>query len=348
MVDRHPDPDEASPPHDLKNERMTPRLMGRLFVVPLLIVLMIVGSSVLVVLLFGWISTSQQESVDKLVARIEAGSGDKVFGVALLPRDKEVWQAAMELARRLDADHPQSVPVPQRAEIARRLGTILEQARGAEQHEIGREMQQFLLTALGNLGQAGTIDVLEKYATDQKQPVSVRRHAIGALVLMRGEPAARESIPALIPLMDSPEPVLRIAATVAVGALAPPHDPVAIAALTRAYRSSDREVAWNAALALARLGSDAALPLLQDMLTRRHWETQKVEIPGAARPGEPERRLSPAQVESYLLLSIDAAAALGDPKLKPHIHKLQDDPSLQVRDRARKALQNRSSSQPAS
>ncbi len=346
MSDLPPEPGGAPAPPDA-NEPMTPRLMGRLFIVPLLIVAMIVGSSVLVVLLFGWITTSQQESVEKLVTRIEAGSGQKVFGVALLPRDKEVWQAAMELARRLEPGHPQAVPADQRPQLARRLEAILEQTRGGEQHGIGREMQQFLLTALGNLGQAGSVRVLVQYATDQKQPPAVRRHAIGALVLMRGEPEARDAAAALIPLMEDPDPVLRIASTVAVGALASPADRAAIDALTRAYRTNDREVGWNAALALARLGSTVPVPLLKDMLTRRYWESQKVEIPGAARPGEPERRLAPAQVESYLLLTIDAVVALADPQVRPNLQRLEDDPSLQVRDRAHKALQNWPASRPA-
>ena len=51
-------PPDETPAPDV-NEPMTPRLMARLFIVPLIIVAMIIGSSVLVVLLFGWISTSQ-------------------------------------------------------------------------------------------------------------------------------------------------------------------------------------------------------------------------------------------------------------------------------------------------
>jgi HEAT repeat protein len=206
-------------------------------------------------------------------------------------------------------------------------------------------MQQFLLTALGNLGQASSVRLLTTYATDSQQPRDVRRGAINALVLMRKEPSAGEAIPELIPLLEDPEPVLRLSATVAIGALATPGDAVALAALTRAYRNNDREMSWNAALALGRIGSDAALPLLKDMLTRRYWESQKVDMPGAERPGEGPRRLTPTQIESYLIVTIDAVAGLHDKSLQPLAQQLKDDPSLQVRDRARKAVQKWSASQ---
>lgn len=349
---------------------MTPRLLARLFVVPLLIVVMIVGSSVLVVLLFGWISTSQQEPIERLVERIEAGSGDKVLGVALLPRDKEVWQAAMELARRLDPEHPQSVTAEQRADIAERLQAILEQSRGGSQHEQGREMQQFLLGALGDLAQAGSVRLLTTYAADAAQPVPVRRAAIAALVSMRREPAAREALPELASLLDSPDPVVRVTAVVAVGAIASPTHVEAIAALTRAYRSNDREMSWNAALALARLGSRVAQPLLQDMLTRAYWESQRLDVGNPSSQGE--RRLTPTQVENYLLVTVDAAEALHrgaatppapappppathpsaasrpiaaapdpstDLSLRAALETLRSDSSLAVRDRARRAIE---------
>ncbi len=322
---------------------MTSRLMARLFIVPLLIVLMIVGSSVVVVLLFGWITTSREESVEKLLDRIEAGAGDKIMSVALLPRDKEVWQAAMELASRLQSDDPRTLPPEKRPEIAVRIEALLDRTRGVEQTTMGQEMQQFLLTALGHLKQPTSVEVLAKYATDEKQPIAVRRHALDGLVLMRELPAARSALPELLPLIDSAESTLRVAGTAAIGALAQPGDSVALSGLTAAYRSNDREVVWNATLALARLRSKVCVPTLKDMLSRGYWESIKLDSATPTKSGQGDLNLTAVQVDGYLMLSIEAAEQSRDPALEPAVEKLTQDRSLQVRDRASKALHQWSS-----
>lgn len=334
MSDQPPTPS----PQDADAPEMSGRLLARLFAVPLLIVIMIVGSSVVVVLLFGWISTSQQLPITRLVEQIEAGAGDKVFSVALLPRDKEVWQAAMELANRLRSDGAEVIPPEQRADIARRLGAILDRHRGVEQTEMGQEMQQFMLTALGQIGEPASAPIIAAYATDERQPGRVRQHAVGALVLMRDTPAARELYPQLAALLESSDTALRISGTVAIGALAERGDPEAIAILARAYRSGDREVVWNAALGLARLGTSIALPALQDMLTREYWESQRVDLPKRSPDQEAQRGLTPVQVDGYLMVAIDAARQLGDPALRPAVEHLAGDRSPQVSTHARTAL----------
>ncbi len=334
------------PPTPLEREPvppMTSKMLGRLFIVPALIVAMIVGSSVVVVLLFGWITTSREESIEKLVSRIEAGAGDKVIGVALLPRDKEVWQAAMELAERLQSDDPKVIKPEERPVIAERLEGILKPAQATKQTEMGQQMQEFLLTAVGRLGQPSSVPLLVSYATDNAQPPNVRRHALSGLVFMRHEPVARRAAHDLLPLLDSEEAVLRIAATVAIGALAEPNDATSLGGLTRAYRSADREVVWNATLALAQLGSKVVVPTLKDMLDRKYWEDVHLESAEVASPSTPDRKLTPVQVDGYLMLAMDAAQALHDEALKPAIEALRQDHSLQLRDHAAKIIQQWSS-----
>jgi HEAT repeat protein len=130
---------------------------------------------------------------------------------------------------------------------------------------------------------------------------------------------------------------MRISAVIAVGALAPQGDPQAIAELTRAYRNEDREVVWNASLALARLGSATSVPMLQDMLTRKYWDGITMDLPTL--PGDAPRPLSAHIRNEYLKVTIDAAAELGDPRLKPAVEALANDPVLQVKDHAHKALE---------
>src|ERR1044071_4625262 len=89
-----PDPLVAPP--------MTKTLLARLFVVPAILVSMLVLGLMGVVILFGWPGIGQRPSVEQLMTDIEqVGAGERQLGVALLPRDKDVWLAAQELAERL-------------------------------------------------------------------------------------------------------------------------------------------------------------------------------------------------------------------------------------------------------
>ncbi len=342
----HPEDDQVNPAADERAgpaegaddevaPEMTPRLLGRLFLVPLLIVIMLVGASAAVVLLFGWITRPAEVSIPALVSRIEAGSGEKVLGVMMLPRDREVWQAAMDLSRRLESIDEQELPPQMRPEIARRLGEVLAKSRAGSQQDMGREMQRFLLLALGRLRQPESVEVLVAYATDASQPVEVRQDAMSALVLMRDQDAAKNAVQALTPLLESPEPVIRIVATVAIGALATRDDAAVIEALSRASASNDREVVWNATLALARLGSERAVPGLMDMLDRGYWD--KIRTKGIG--GAEGQALSAQAKDAYLILAIEAAGALGAGALRPSVEALAKDASLPVQDQARKALE---------
>lgn len=329
-------PDELDPEAN-SGPTMTPKLLARLFVVPLLIVIMIVGCSLTVWLLFGWISGSRTESLEKLVARIEAGTGEKVLDAALLPKDREVWQAAMELAQRLQSGEAQKLSEEERAALAKRLAATLERRAKDRGGEMAQDMQRFLLTAVGRLGMSEGVPVAVTYSNDNQQPLDVRRDAVAALMVMKQVPEARHAWPEIAGLLDDREPVLRICATLAIGTLADPGDEQAIKALRRAYLSDDREVQWNAALALARLGDGSAVSLLKEMLTRTYWESVPVAIKAGDTP-DASRRLTPVQVDGYLMVAMDAAQTLGGTELRERVAALTQDSSGQVRDHAGKAL----------
>lgn len=342
MTDPHdvhnppPPASEAQPPEPPRAS------IARLFAVPLLIVLMIVAASVTVVLLFGFIAESGERSVTKLVDQIEssaqrtlAGRGDKVFRVAMLPEDKELWQAAKDLADLLQSDDPADLPADERPEVAERLGRILRESANAQQGDMGQKMQSFLLQALGQLGQPQSVDLLIEYALDESQPVGVRREGLAALVLMKEVPEARGAWPRVVGLLQSREEVLRIVAAVAIGALAEPRDEAAVRALADAARGDDREVMWNATLALARLGSARAAPGMLDMLDRDYWENIRMDIPSA--PGR-ETRLTPQLIDEYLIVTMDAALSIGGGSLRRSVETLTEDRSLRVRDHAMRTL----------
>ncbi|MEP0842471.1 MAG: HEAT repeat domain-containing protein [Phycisphaerae bacterium] len=323
--------------NDASAEPMTPRLMARLFVVPLLIVVMIVGCSLAVWLLFGFISGEREEGLDRLLARIEAGSGEKVLDVALMPKDREVWQAAMELARRLEGREGQRLSVDQRVALGARILAILEKKSHDRAGETGAEMLRFLLSAAARLGEPATVPVAVAYATDDQQPLALRRDALAALMVMKDLPAARRAWPQVAGLLEAADPVLRLYATLAVGALAEEGDEPALKALRRAFHSDDREVQWNAALALARLKDSAAVPLLTDMLSRAYWEAVVVKPEPGEKPTA-ARGLTAVQVDEYLVVTMDAARALGLPVLRERVAELSQDRSARVKDHAGKTL----------
>ena len=89
---------------------MTSRLMTQLFAVPALIVGAVITCALLVTLAFGWIASGQEESIESLITKISAGTGDKVIGVVLPPKEKELWQAALELAQRLQQPEKEIPP----------------------------------------------------------------------------------------------------------------------------------------------------------------------------------------------------------------------------------------------
>lgn len=342
MTQEHPledGPEEPDPGRQPPVPEMTPKLLGRLFVVPLLIVVMIVGCSLAVLVLFGWITESRQESLERLVERIEAGTGEKVLDVALLPKDREVWQAAMDLGQRLEGDEGRDLTDERRRDLSARLASMLEKRSADRQGDMGRELQRFMLMALGRLGRPESVRVLAAHATDAGQPLEVRRDAVAALMVMRKEPAARAAWPELAVLLDEQDPVLRLYATMAVGALADPGDGEAIKVLRRAYFSDDREVQWNAALALARLKDATALPLIKDMLKRGYWEAVIV-APEAGDDPNARRPLTPVQLGEHLMVTIDAAQLLGTAELRAAVEALRSDSSPRVKDHARKAVES--------
>jgi HEAT repeat protein len=85
------------------------------------------------------------------------------------------------------------------------------------------------------------------------------------------------------------------------------------------------DVRWNAAVALGRRRDPTATPVLLQMLDRAHLTS----VPG----------ITPEQQEAALLEAVTAAGASGDAALRPALESLrQKDPSLKVREAARKAL----------
>jgi HEAT repeat protein len=133
------------------------------------------------------------------------------------------------------------------------------------------------------------------------------------LALVLGYTQDPEAVPLLIEALDDPNSETRIYALWGLGKTG---DPRAVPPL---------DVRWNAALALANLGSDLGLPVLYRMLDR----SLTTQIPD----------ITPAQAEEAMISAIRSLATLEVEDSRELLERLsKDDPSLKVRQAAIEAL----------
>ncbi len=331
----------ASPPasHDA-GPPMSASLMARLFGVPLLIVTLIIGSAVVVVLLFGSISSEQERSVDDLLTAMEREPTGKVFDVALMPADKEIWQAGKELAARLQKKDSELSAEDMR-KIVTRLSALIARdlPLSASFREDRRGVLHFAIAALGATGEPDSIAPLRKalHAEDWQ----TRREALKALGAAHRTAGAEASAAEVASLLEDPEPTVRTVAAFVLTFLASPQDEGVLAQLQRACDrpDEDREVRWNAALTLARLGSPRSKDVLIAMLDRRYWaEGAPVRLEGGGGAAT-EKPMPPGQVESILRATIEAASKVRDADVRQAIEALGKDESLLVREAVRAAME---------
>ncbi|KAA0221065.1 MAG: HEAT repeat domain-containing protein [Planctomycetota bacterium] len=329
-------PDSENPPP------MNLSLLARLFGVPLLIVVMIIGSAVLVVLLFGSITTEQDRSVGELLGVMEREPVGKVFDLAMMPQDKEIWQAAKELAARLQQGQSPMSAADLDA-VVDRLGRLVDRDLKATEPLPDDHLQplHFFMSALSHTGRPGSIAPLVRcLGAAQWQ---TRREALKCLGAAHRTEGARETAKDVAAALEDENATVRTVAAYVLSFLADPAD----ASVRRRLKEicdaaeEDRELRWNAALTLARLGDDGAVPVLKDMLDRKYWE-ERAHVRTEGGGGAPAAlAMSQPRIEMTLCASIEAAAHLEDETVWTMIAELEGDVSLQVRDRVRKALAGR-------
>lgn len=318
---------------------MTASLMARLFGVPLLIVTLIIGSAVVVVLLFGSISSEQERSVDDLLTAMEREPTGKVFDVALMPADKEIWQAGKELAARLQKKDAE-LSAEDLRKIVTRLSALIARdlPMSASFREDRRGVLHFALAALGATGEPDSIAPLRKclHAEDWQ----TRREALKALGSAHKTVGAEASVAEVASLLEDSEPTVRTVAAFVLTFLASPQDEGVLAQLERACArpDQDREARWNAALTLARLGSPRSKDVLLAMLDRRYW-AESAPVRQESGGTTTEKPMPPGQIEAILRATVEAAAKVHDADVRQAIEALGKDESLLVREAVRAALE---------
>ncbi len=318
-------------------------LLGRLFVVPLIILGVILSCAVVVVLSFGAIASDREKPLTQILSLLEAGTGEKTAGFILAPQDKEMWQAAQELALRLERMESEIAPeeVP---EIQARLVRLLERDLSAAgpSERIGRQRTYFVMRAAARAGASAVVPLLIE-ALDNPD-AGIRREALGSLALMGDCEAARAQVVRVARSLGDSEPVVRMVACAALSNLADPADAQVIDALADAHLADeDQDVRWNAAMTLARLRSPKALPTIADMLQRSYWQNQRVQFQ-SSEGRMVDRSLAPERVNEYLITAIEAAETLDDRVIWGRIENLTKDQVLRVVGRARRAIADRAGS----
>ncbi len=324
-------------------EPMTLSLMGKLFGVPALIIGAIVASAVVVVLLFGGPASPGERSVESLLKALEASSWGYSKGV-LLPGAKEPWQAALELAVRLEKKEAE-VSAQELASIAKRLGKLVltdlaNLARitvAGGDGVIPSKRLEFSIAALGRTEQVESLGPLIDVVRSGFEPyVCAALQQLGNLHHLSG---ARDAIAPILELLAGAPPVeTRLMACTVLSVLADPEDQSVVSALGSELWSGDGEVSWSAALALARLGSPAGKSTLFDLLDRSFWESgERYEVRKPS--GEVLRYKMPQErLENLMIAAIDAVSHLDDLELRKMISELRSDKSPAVRAKAMMAV----------
>jgi HEAT repeat protein len=287
--------DEATPEGEEAPERQTtPFLVLQFFIFPMAIV----AVCVTVFVIFGLIAAEGKTARDYL-SEVRTGSANRR------------WQAAFELSKVLQTKKEAAVKderfVPE-------IIALFDESAGDDPR-----VRRYLAVALGRLGDRRALPSLVRVIGTADADPETLIYSVWALGAI-GDPSAS---PALLKLATSEDAGVRKAVVHSLGAL--PSDETRTA-LRSALTDSVEDVRWNAAIALARRGDDAAAPVLLEMLDRKHLAS----VPG----------LTPEQREDALLQGVAVAAALPGADLKHVLEGLREtDPDLHVREAAQRALE---------
>ncbi len=218
--------------------------------------LLIISAAVGVFLLFGKLA-QQELTPQEYLEKIRSGGTHKR------------WQAAYELSRHLARGNVGK----DRIQFEKEIRELFKNSKLNEQ-----VLRRYLLIALGQVGSKDSISMLEEVVQND---VNTETQIYALLALARiGLPRAQ---PVVAKQVESEDPGLRKAAAFALGFVGSPKD---IETLKKLLDDNVKDVRWNAALGLAKLGSSAGehelLQLLEPEYIRKETpnlrEAERIEI----------------------------------------------------------------------
>ncbi len=255
-------PHEALPPNDALPPVEPPSagFLIQLFLIPGLIV----GIIVLVWVLFNWVAHGGANDPEAFLQNLRREDHSEV-----------PWMTAENLAEALRND-PQ---LRGNGRLAAQVATILDERLAAgKSDEDSIKLRAYLCYALGEFSTPEGLPVLLKAATadSAKEPLQVREAAIDAIgtlelnmLLAKKAPLEHpDLIDTLLTLSHDPDPFIRSAAASPLGIIgADRADKHSIERLAQMLNDADRDVSYNAAIALTRSGDVRAMPMLIEMLS---------------------------------------------------------------------------------
>jgi HEAT repeat protein len=199
--------------------------------------------------------------------------------------------------------------------------------RAFDNSKTDTQVRRYLALAVGRLDPPLSSDAVTALTGALDDPDSETRISVIWALGSSGDPAV---VPRLVPLYTAPDadPGIRKMVVYALGAL-PGDQQMPI--LRTALEDAVSDVRWNAAVALARHGSNAGVRVLEQMLDRGYVEQA---VKRTVRPDEDQD-----PVADVMISGLRAAAALRDESLKPTVVTLsRTDRSMKVRQAALEAL----------
>lgn len=262
------------------------------FLIPAVVVFACVG----LFLFFGWLVAEEKSSVDHL-RDIKSGSATRR------------WQAAFELAKQLN-----NIDRQDQRDIDRLVPEMIDAFREAERDD--PRVRRYLALALGHVGDPQAVPVLLEALSDDDPETQI--YSIWAL----GSLGDERAVEALLELAQSADPGIRKMAVYSLGTLGAEEARITLQAALGDY---EMDVAWNAAIALAKLGDDSGRDRIFQMLDR--------EFLGSVGDMSEEQR------SEAMLNAMKGAVLLKDPSFRPSLEEISDqDPDLKVRQAAFEAL----------
>jgi len=329
--------------------------MAQLVVIPALIVIAAVG----VALIFGALAGAPDSIENHLIRlRQSSGRGNVALGFQD-PRYKDRCYAAANIAQML----PGITDPQKRTALNRELADILGSTVGEEEYEL----QAFILLAVGQLGEPDGLPLLLSYSESKSGMV---RMAVPRALSSWAEAgrttgewpnqqnAYTAGMPVLVKLMEDKEPTVAAETARVIGVLSRPGDEAAIKALRQGLGrtgQASREVQWNAAIALARLGEEDGGRVVAQVLLDR--ETLR-KLASSDRDSQTTRQMRDADQDHVILHTLAAvrgspgeaevmgALSMNSPQVWEKIRQLADsDPNMAIRNAASGLLKWKTSHQ---
>lgn len=283
------------------------RQMAQLIIIPAIIVAVAVG----VALLFGKLGAPQ--SLDNEFLRLEQSSGGGRMALGLQdPRYQERCRAAANIATQL----PEIKSDDERAKMSKRLITILSSNVTPDEDQL----QVYLLLAIGMLGRDEALPVILERAASPHD--NVREAVVNAIVRWPNGEKARAALPQIRAMVADKSPTTGATSAFTVGFLSQRGDESSIAALRGAMGNTEtkyREVKWNAAIALARLGDEGGAKFVADVLLDRKALSQ---MSAGEEGAELAINMPVGMQDRVILRSLGSAEAIDHPAVWQKVREL--------------------------